>query len=254
MSVSEMNEWNVRLQTPVMFNHHEPYEVNSTSISSVDLNPIKSTPKALSNHERVLILTPLRDAAPYLPKYFDLLTQLTYPHDLIDLAFLVGDCEDDTLAVLSAELDRVQGQVEQKVAFRSALIVQKDFGIDIEMAVEDKHSYKAQGPRRKAMGRARNYLLSSALKADHSWVYWRDVDIVDSPSKILEDFMAHDKDILVPSMRQLAYTLKVCEVVNADYLPDIWFHRYENGRDIEGKCKPSLYLKKIFFFASWMLI
>ena len=52
----------------------------------------------------------------------------------------------------------------------------------------------------KNMARARNYLLSSALKPEHSWVYWRDSDIVDSPKKILEDFVAHDKDILVPSM------------------------------------------------------
>lgn len=199
MTTSEMNEWNIRLQTPVMFNHHEPYEVNSSSISTVNLNPIDSTPKALTNRERVLILTPLRDAAPYLPKYFDLLVQLTYPHDLIDLAFLVGDCEDDTLAVLGAELKRVQEELEEKLHFRSALVVQKDFGADVDMSIEDKHSFKAQGPRRKAIGRARNYLLYSSLKPDHSWVYWRDVDIVDSPNKILEDFMAHNKDILVPS-------------------------------------------------------
>ncbi|OKL59142.1 hypothetical protein UA08_05767 [Talaromyces atroroseus] len=214
MTINEMNEWNAHLQTPVNFNHHEPYDVNSTSISLVDLNPIKSSPKAAANGERVLILTPLRDASPYLPKYFDLLSELTYPHDLIDLAFLVGDSTDDTLAVLSSELNRIQDQVEEKIAFRSATIVQKDFGSDIDMEVTEKHSFEAQGPRRKSIARARNFLLYSALKPDHSWVYWRDVDIVDSPKKILEDFMAHDKDILVPN---------------------IWFHRYENGIDIEGK-------------------
>lgn len=200
MSINEMVEWNGHAQTPVIFNHHEPYEVNSTSISSMDLNPIKSTSKAAANSERVLILTPLRDAAPYIQKYFDLLYKLTYPHELIDLAFLVGDCKDDTLAVLSSELNRIQSQTEEKIAFRSATIVQKDFGADVEMSVEERHSFAAQGPRRKSIGRARNYLLYSALKADHSWVYWRDVDIVDSPDKIIEDFTAHDKDVLVPSM------------------------------------------------------
>ncbi|KAH8693139.1 N-glycosyl-transferase [Talaromyces proteolyticus] len=214
MTINEMNDWNAHLQTPVNFNRHEAFDVNSPSISSVNLNPIKSTPKAASNGERVLILTPLRDAAPYLQKYFDLLSELTYPHDLIDLAFLVGDSTDDTLALLSLELQRIQDQVDEKIAFRSALIVQKDFGSDIEMDIKEKHSFEAQGPRRKSIARARNFLLYSALKPDHSWVYWRDVDIVDSPKKILEDFMAHDKDILVPN---------------------IWFHRYENGIDIEGK-------------------
>jgi hypothetical protein len=214
MSINEMVEWNAHLQTPVIFNPHEPYEVNSSSISMVDLNPVKSTPKALTNSERVLILTPLRDAAQFLPKHFDLLSELTYPHELIDLAFLVGDCSDDTLAVLSSELKRIQDQVEEKIAFRNAMIVQKDFGPVVNMDIQNRHSFEAQGPRRKAMARARNYLLASALKSDHSWVYWRDVDIVDSPKKILEDFMAHDKDILVPN---------------------IWFHRYRDGRDIEGR-------------------
>ncbi|PLB38960.1 ANP1/MMN9/VAN1 family protein [Aspergillus candidus] len=214
MSTNEMVQWSSHMQTPVIFNSHQPYEVNNTSIERMDLNPVKSTPQAVANSERVLLLTPLRDAAPYLSNYFDLLYKLTYPHHLIDLAFLVGDSKDDTLAVLSAELQRIQDQ-GGKVAFRSATIVEKDFGSDIEMNVEDRHSFAAQGPRRRAIGRARNYLLYSALKPDHSWVYWRDVDIVDSPDKILEDFMAHDRDILVPN---------------------IWFHRYNSdGVDIEGR-------------------
>ncbi|CAI7598661.1 Mannan polymerase II complex anp1 subunit [Penicillium manginii] len=214
MSLNEMVEWNAHSQTPVLFNHHEAYEVNSSSIQEVDLNPIKSSIKAVNNRERVLILTPLRDAAPYLTKYFELLYQLTYPHELIDLAFLVGDCKDDTLAVLASELDRIQHHTDEKIPFRSATVVKKDFGADVEMSVEERHSFAAQGPRRKAIGRARNYLLYSALKADHSWVYWRDVDITDCPERILEDFMAHDKDILVPN---------------------IWFHRYRDGRDVEGR-------------------
>ena len=198
LSINEMVSWNSHLQTPVLFNHHEPYQVNSSSIENIDLNPIKSTPRALQNQERVLLLTPLRDAAPFLEKYFDLLSELTYPHDLIDLAFLVGDSVDDTLTVLASELDRIQSRSD-KIPFRSAIIVQKDFGKVVDMDVQEKHGFAAQAPRRKAMGRARNYLLYSALKPEHSWVYWRDVDIVDSPKKILEDFMAHDKDILVPS-------------------------------------------------------
>lgn len=199
------------MHTPVLYNRHTPIEVNSSTISSVDLNPIKSTTNAVSNEERVLILTPLKDAARYLSKYFELVAELTYPHHLIDLAFLVGDSTDETLAVLASELDRLQKRPDK---FRSALIVEKDFGFKLSQNVEDRHGFEAQGPRRKAMGKARNYLLSTALKPDHSWVYWRDVDIVDSPSKILEDFIAHDRDILVPN---------------------IWFHRYENNRDIEGR-------------------
>ncbi len=199
MTPNELADW-TRQRTPVIFNHHAPLEINSTTIQQVDLNGIKSSADALKEQQRILILTPLRDAAPYLSKHFDLLSQLTYPHDLIDLGFLVGDSTDDTLATLAAELDRIQKRTD-KVPFHSAVIVEKSFGVSIgQNDVEQRHGFAAQGPRRKAMGRARNYLLSATLKPDHSWVYWRDVDIVDSPNKIIEDFVAHDKDILVPSM------------------------------------------------------
>ena len=79
------------------------------------------------------------------------------------------------------------------------MIVEKDFGVELSQTVEERHKFEAQGPRRKAMGKARNYLLSTAMKPEHSWVYWRDVDIVDSPAQIIEDFVAHDRDVLVPS-------------------------------------------------------
>lgn len=197
MSLNDQAAWSTR-STPVIFNHHAPLEINSTTVQHVDLNPVKSTPKAVANGERVLILTPLKDAAPYLSKYFELIAELTYPHHLIDLAFLVGDSRDETLAVLADELDRIQTRPD-KVPFNSAMVVEKDFGFLLAQSVEDRHSFEAQGPRRMAMGRARNYLLSAAMKPHHSWVYWRDVDIVDSPKKILEDFIAHDRDVLVPS-------------------------------------------------------
>lgn len=213
MTPNEQAQWAGHLQTPVIFNHHQPIEVNSSSIQRIDLNPITSTPQALTKQERVLILTPLRNAAPYIEQHFDLLSQLTYPHNLIDLAFLISDTTDETLAVLATELDRVQSRTD-KIPFNSAMIVEKDFGATLSQNVEDRHGFAAQGPRRKMMGKARNYLLSAALKPEHSWVYWRDVDIKDSPNKIIEDFVAHDRDVLVPN---------------------IWFHRYEDGRDIEGR-------------------
>lgn len=199
MTLNEQASWTSNLNTPVLFNHHAPLEINSATIQHVDLNPIQSTTKAVENEERVLILTPLKDAAPYLSKYFELLAKLTYPHHLIDLGFLVGDSTDDTLAVLASELDRIQKRPDD-VPFRSAMVVEKDFNFKLSQDVDSRHLFEAQGPRRKAMGKARNYLLATALKPEHSWVYWRDVDIVDSPSKIIEDFVAHDRDVLVPSM------------------------------------------------------
>ena len=231
MSANEASEW-AGFQTPVLFNHHAPIEVNSSTITHVDLNPVQSTQKAVQNNERILILTPLRDASPYLNKYFELLAQLTYPHELIDLAFLVGDSTDDTLSVLAAELDRLQKRTDG-VPFRSAKIIEKSFGVHHHQDVVDRHSFEAQGPRRVAISRARNFLLYTALQPDHSWVYWRDVDIVDSPKPIIQDMIEHNTDIIVPSIHYTCFLAGRCLQYE-----DIWFHRYDaNNRDIEGKCQ-----------------
>lgn len=103
--------------------------------------------------------------------------------------------------MLAAELDHLQKRKDE-VPFNSITIIEKDFNFFLSQDIEHRHQYSVQAPRRKAMAKARNYLLSAALKPEHSWVYWRDVDIEESPRRIIEDFIAHDKDILVPSKPQ----------------------------------------------------
>ena len=201
--------------TRVIFNHHAPVEVNSPTIQHIDLNNILSTSGAAQRHERVLILTPLRDAVKYLPKYFQLLERISYPHWLTDLAFLVSDTTDETLAHLALALDRLQQNDNPAIPFASVQVITKDFGLTTSQDVEDRHAFEYQAPRRMAMARARNYLLTTALKSHHSWVYWRDVDIFDAPPSIVEDLISHNKDVIVPN---------------------IWFHRYDdNGIDVEGR-------------------
>jgi Anp1 len=222
MTANEAAAWAARHATPVVFGHnpHAPIAVGSATVARVDLNGVNSTRRAAAARERVLVLTPLRDASAHLGRYFDLLDALTYPHELIDLGFLVSNSADDTLAVLAANLNRVQEGRDGRAPFRSVVVVEKDFEVVGSQEVNDRHGWKMQGPRRKTMGRARNYLLATALRPDHSWVYWRDVDIADSPPQILEDFMLHDKDVIVPN---------------------IWFHRFkpnDKGKmvDVEGRC------------------
>ena len=182
----------------------------------------------------MLILTPLRDAASHLPQHFKLLSELTYPHESIDLAFSVGDCKDDTFSVLREQLETLQDELNPH-RFRSAMIIQRNFGDTTGQKVEERHSFRAQAARRKAIGRARNYLLYSAVRPVHDWVYWRDVDIVENPSSIIEDFMKHDKDILVPSRSELVALELI--ITDGECNADVWFHRYDkNGRDIEGRC------------------
>ncbi|KAI4258575.1 MAG: hypothetical protein L6R42_005016 [Xanthoria sp. 1 TBL-2021] len=179
---------------PGLHNPHEPLIVKSPTIEYLDLDNTSFT----NGGDRVLILTPLRDASSHLETYFQLIQELNYPHQSIDLAFLVGDSKDDTLEVLQSHLKRFQA-ASNPTRYRSAMVIEKDFGDNLPQTVEYRHSFEAQGPRRKGIGRSRNYLLYAALKPEHKWVYWRDVDIVENPVTVIEDLMKHDRDVIVPN-------------------------------------------------------
>ena len=60
-----------------------------------DLSQYNGASNGAANRDHVLLCVPLRDAASLLPMLFKNLMNLTYPHELIDIAFLVSDCTDN---------------------------------------------------------------------------------------------------------------------------------------------------------------
>ncbi|KAH7068902.1 Anp1-domain-containing protein [Paraphoma chrysanthemicola] len=165
-----------------------------------DLNNVQGTARGWEREERILLCAPLRDAAPHLNMFFSHLKNLTYPHNLIDLAFLVGDSKDNTISLLTEKLEELQANPDPKQTFGEISIMEKDFGQKVNQDVESRHGFAAQAGRRKSMAQARNWLLSAALRPTHSWVYWRDVDVETAPFTILEDLMRHNKDVIVPNV------------------------------------------------------
>ena len=239
------NDANNALATPPNQDEQLPY-----GVEFYDLKDYEGTVDGKNNEEIVLLLIPLRNAEKVLPLMFRNMMNITYSHNLIDIAFLVSDCSDgdktlETLyeltaamqeskliPILEAKEKQTKGKgvfgssdlylkympkdyiesvkksysppfhSEYEKPFRSIQIYQKDFGQVIGQGFSDRHDIKIQGIRRKLMGRARNWLLSTALKPYHSWVYWRDVDIEISPGDILEFMMkfATDFDVIVPNV------------------------------------------------------
>lgn len=164
-----------------------------------DLSNVQGTGRGWEREERILLCVPLRDAEPHLAMFFSHMHNFTYPHHLIDLAFLVSDSKDRTLEVLSDNLERIQADDDPLQHYGEISIITKDFGQKVNQDVESRHGFAAQASRRKLMAQARNWLLSAALRPYHSWVYWRDVDVETAPFTILEDLMRHNKDVIVPS-------------------------------------------------------
>lgn len=166
------------------------------SISSHDLTPIHASPRGFRDRQKVVILTPLKDAGPYLDDYFVHLARLSYPANLISLAFLVSDSTDNTLSLLQRKaVHNARGPKAQR--YHSITILQKDFHFNL--AADVRHGFEGQPVRRAFIARARNYLLTSALRPDHAWVLWLDVDVVRYDPDILMDLMSVDKDIVVPN-------------------------------------------------------
>lgn len=181
-----------------LFGDGEEWQIET--VRYYDLSHVGGTARGWEREERILLCAPLRDAAPHLPMFFSHLRNLTYPHNLIDLAFLVGDSKDNTLTLLSDMLADLQAAQEPKARFGEISVIEKDFGQTVNQDVESRHGFAAQASRRKSMAQARNWLLSAALRPTHSWVYWRDVDVETAPFTILEDLMRHNKDIIVPNV------------------------------------------------------
>ena len=175
-------------------------ETYGTSVDYYDFNKISLLPDRTNIGGRLLLCIPLRNAESVLDMMFDHLYNLTYPHTLIDLAFLVGDSTDNTLDLLQEQAVILQNQWSSDKVFNKIDVFKHDFGATIGQGVDDRHGVHVQAERRKLMGRARNWLLSTTLKPYHSWVYWRDADIERSPASIIEDLMAFDKDVTVPNV------------------------------------------------------
>ncbi|OQO00290.1 hypothetical protein B0A48_14077 [Cryoendolithus antarcticus] len=181
-----------------LFSADEAFQLET--VRYYDLSNVGGTSRGWEREERILLCAPLRDASPHLPMFFSHLRNLTYPHPLIDLAFLVGDSKDNTIDLLSSLLSELQANPDVKQAFGEISVIEKDFGQKVDQNVEARHGFAAQASRRKSMAQARNWLLSAALRPTHSWVYWRDVDVETAPFTILEDLMRHNKDVIVPNV------------------------------------------------------
>ncbi|KAI9320565.1 Anp1-domain-containing protein [Dichotomocladium elegans] len=177
------------------FNEAVAFSRPTVEPSFVDLNRLEATAQAKSNDEHVLILTPLKNAAQYLPRYFELLDRMSYPKHLISVAFLVSDTTDNTVDLLKEQAEVLLNRWQDR--YHSISIYQKDF--HFELPEDQRHKFELQPLRRTFMARSRNYLLTAALRDEHAWVLWLDVDLVEYPSTILEDLMSVDVDVVVPN-------------------------------------------------------
>lgn len=136
----------------------------------------------------VLLLTPVKNAAQFLPQYLENLQKLTYPSHRLSVAWLESDSDDETFATLQAALPRLNTH------FHRVALYQRHYALRIK---GPRWSPRVQYARRAILAKSRNYLLSQALQ-DEDWVLWLDVDVTRYPPDIIETLLSSHEKIVVP--------------------------------------------------------
>jgi len=144
--------------------------------------------KRRTDFPKILILTPVKDAERFLPSYFNLLKNLSYPHDCLSLAFLESDSVDNTYTWIQDKLPELQSE------FAKARLFKLDFNYHSDLP---RWEPSQQFKRRSILAKSRNYLLSQALESEQ-WVLWIDADVTSWPDDVIEQLLDAQKDIVVP--------------------------------------------------------
>lgn len=139
---------------------------------------------------RVLVLTPVKDAARHLDRYVANIEMMDYPQGSLSIGVLESDSRDGTMMSLQRLLPRLQGRGNR------VTVVKRDFGFNLPPGVP-RWTPAFQEMRRSVLARARNHLLFAALR-DEDWVLWLDVDVVDYPPDLIRRLLAFERDIVHP--------------------------------------------------------
>ena len=154
-------------------------------------------PKIVSRHwqpkgptGKVLVLSPIKDAADLATDYCQRLARLTYPSDKLSIGLLESDSRDDTFGAFDRALATL------RLRWRRVNIWKHDYRYKIPTGLSRWDS-SIQFERRQILAQSRNELLQRALE-DEDWVLWLDADVIDYPPDIIEQLLSYGRDILHP--------------------------------------------------------
>jgi len=207
------------------------------------MNNVTTTSDPVGNRETVLILTPL---AKFYQEYWDNLLRLSYPHELITLAFIIPKNREGNAATaaLQEQITKTQKSGPEKKRFASIIIERQDFEPPLVSQSEaERHKMENQKARRAAMSRARNSLLFTTLGPSTSWVLWLDADIVESPPSLIQDLAAHNKPIIVPNCFQRYIDMKTRKRRERPYDFNSWQDSETAQKMAEGMGKDDILLE-----------
>lgn len=184
---------------PVLNARYAASEVGALMVDLLGQAADRAGPAASGRHTRrqrtceagrVVVLTPVKNAARHAAGFVDRVLSLDHPRALLRVAVLVSDSDDGTADAFRSEFARLaEAGVDGDV-------YEHDFGYRIPAGVL-RHAPEIQLQRRLVLAKSRNHLLSRGL-GDADWALWIDVDVVEFPSDIIERLWLVDADIVHP--------------------------------------------------------
>lgn len=160
----------------------------STAAASSRSGPLP--PPADAPPPRVLVLTPVKNAARHADGWADRVLSLGHPPDRLSVGVLVSDSDDGSVQAFTSALERL---ASHGVA---TTLLTEDFGYVIPPGVE-RWEPSIQLDRRLVLARSRNRLLFGALR-NEDWVLWLDADVVAFPPDILATLLGVGADVVHP--------------------------------------------------------
>jgi hypothetical protein len=150
--------------------------------------------KSRSIHDqtkKVLIATPLKNAAKLLGPFVAALARLSYPKSLLSLAFIASDSNDGTEEVAARETKQFLSD------FANVSIFVHNFNYE---APKDRHKFEVQAARRAILAKSRNELLRRSLTQDIDAVLWLDVDVTGIPPTMVQDLLSVGQPVVAPNV------------------------------------------------------
>ncbi len=132
----------------------------------------------MERQEKIMIGCPIRNRAWILPDYLQAILNFDYPAELIELCFIVNDCQDSTPAILS----------DFAAAHENPVYLYYD-----NQDHSGKHQRGYYNFRRLA--HLRNQLITAFLRTDCEYLFSLDSDIIMPPESIMT-LLGAQRDII----------------------------------------------------------
>jgi hypothetical protein len=188
-----MHEYLVALGHPGLGNNDGTAPVTLPTVApqsraSIQIAETKTRESAPDTLPTILIATPIKNAVPFLERYFQNLATTLYPAEKLSLALIASDCTDATVPFTEKLL------AEHASRFDRTTLLQRDYGFH---STGERWSRDLQKQRRSILAHARNALIEETLE-DETWVLWIDVDVLAWPADIIHRLLATGRDLVAP--------------------------------------------------------